>query len=168
MGIIKKLFGRKGGDGETTEFKTLLDGCMEGLRLQVEAHQGSWRFGEEDRWDFSKSSGELVFTFPEIVVRTSAQIIGSFDSREGRWLWGWANTTIPDSLTRDSVRVREYGEQHQIRRLTTPKWSGEEMDGWHMAALANHLCESNGCYRGPSDKTYIFFTLGVVQMTKRT
>ena len=168
MSIFKKLFGQKDGDGETPEFKALLEGSMEGLRLQTEAHQGTWRLGKSERWDYSQDTGELVFTFPDMVVRTPAQIIGSFDSREGSWMWGWANSSLADSLTRDSVRVREYGEQHLIRRLTTPSWSGEETDGWHMAALANRLCETNGVYRGPAGTTFVFFTFGEVQLTKRT
>jgi hypothetical protein len=168
MSLFKKLFGQKDGDGETPEFKALLEGSMEGLRLQTEAHQGTWRLGKSERWDYSQDTGELVFTFPDMVVHARAQIIGSFDSREGSWMWGWANTSIADSLTRDSVRVREYGEQHRIRRLTTPTWSGEEMDGWHMAALANRLCETNGVYRGPAGATFVFFTFGEVQLTKRT
>jgi hypothetical protein len=168
MSIFKKLFGQKDGDEETPEFKAMLEGSMEGLRLQTEAHQGTWRFGNSERWDYSQDTGELVFKFPDMVVRAPAQIIGSFDSREGSWMWGWANTSIAESLTRDSVRVRHYGEQHRIRRLTTPTWSGEEIAGWHMAALANRLCETNGVYRGPAGTTFVFFTFGEVQLTKKT
>ena len=167
MSIFKKLFGKKDDDGETPEFKALLEGSMEGLRLQTEAHQGTWRLGKSERWDFSQHTAELVFTFPDMIVRAPAQIIGSFDSREGSWMWAWGNTSIADSLARDSVRVREYGKQHGIRRLTTAGWSGEEMDGWNMAALANRLCESNGVYRGPTGTTFVFFTFGKVQLTKK-
>jgi hypothetical protein len=168
MSIFKKLFGHKDGDGETPEFRALLEGGMEGLRLQTEAHQATWRFGKSERWDFSQDTGELVFTFPDRVVRAPAQIIGSFDSREGSWMWSWTNLSISDSLKRDSVRVREYGERHGIRRLTTPTWAGEEMDSWHMAALANRLCETNGVYRGPAGTTFVFFTFGDVQLSKQT
>ena len=168
MSILNKLFRKKDGDGETPEFKALLEGSMEGLRLQTEAHQGTWRLGKSERWDFSQDSGELVFTFPDMVVRAPAQIIGSFDGLEGSWMWAWANSSLSDSLTRDSVRVREYGEQHHIRRLTTGTWPADEADGWRMAALANRLCESNGVYRGPAGTTFVFFTFGQVQLTKRT
>jgi len=168
MNIFKKLFGQKDDDGETPAFKALLEGSMEGLQLQTDAHQGAWRFGKSERWDFSQDSGELVFTFPDMVVRAPAQIIGSFDSREGSWMWGWANSSIAASLTQDAARVRAYGEQHHIRRLTTPTWSGEELDGWHMAALANRLCETNGVYRGPAGTTFVFFTFGKVEISKTT
>jgi hypothetical protein len=42
------------------------------------------------------------------------------------------------------------------------------MDGWHMAALANRLCERNGVYRGPAGTTFVFFTFGQVQLSKKT
>src|SRR5262249_41822755 len=97
-----------------------------------------------------------------------AQIIGSFDSAEGSWVWAWANSCIAASLARDSVRVRAYGDQHKIRRLTTPSWSAVEKDSWHMAALFNRLCGSNGVYRGPAGTTFVFFTFGQAQMSKKT
>ena len=67
MSIIKKLFGQKDSEGETPEFKAFLEGSMEGLRLQTAAHQGTWHFGEEERWDFSQDTGEIFFTFPDKV-----------------------------------------------------------------------------------------------------
>jgi hypothetical protein len=167
MSILEKLFGQKDGDGENPEFKAFLQGGMEGLRIQTEAHQRVWRLGKSERWDFSQNTGELVFTFPDMIVRAPAQIIGSFDSREGSWMWAWANSSISDSLTLDSVRVRKYGAQHHLRRLTKPTWPAEEMDGWHMAGLANRLCESNGVYRGPAGTTFVFFTFGEVQLSKK-
>jgi hypothetical protein len=166
MSIFKKLFGQKHDDGETPDFKALLEGSMEGLRLQTEAHQGTWRLGKSDRWDFSQETGELVFTYPDMTVRAPAQIIGSFDSAEGSWMWAWVNPSISASLARDSIRVRAYGEEHRIRRLTTPSWPAAEVDGWHMAALANRLCERNGVYRGPAGSTFVFFTFGQVQFSK--
>jgi hypothetical protein len=163
----QKLFGRKDNPGETLEFKALLDGAMEGLRLQTEAHQGTWHFGESERWDFSQDMEELLFTFPNTIARAPAQIIGSFDGQAGSWLWAWANPSIEEPLARDSVRVREYGQQHRIQRLTTPSWAAKESDGWRMAALANRLCETNGVYRGPAGPSFVFFTFGKIELSKR-
>lgn len=154
-------------DGETPEFKALIEGSMEGLRLQTEAHQGAWGFGQSQRWDFSFDTGELVFTFPNMIVRAPAQVIGSFDSEEGSWMWAWANPSIPETLARDSIRAREYGEHHHVQRLTTPSWPGDEMDGWQMAAFANRLCESNGVYRGPAGTAFVFLTFGKIQLSQK-
>jgi len=167
MSIFKKLFGQKDDAGESPEFKSFLDGSMEALRLQTAAHQGTWHFGEEVRWDFAQDTGELVFTFPKMMVRAPAQIIGSFDSRAATWMWAWANPSVSASLTRDAVRVREYGEKHRIRRLTTAQWPAAELDGWQMTALAGRLNESNGAYRGPAGSTFVFFTFEEVKLSKR-
>jgi hypothetical protein len=168
MGIFKKLFGKKDSNGESPEFKVFLQASMEGLRLQTEAHRSTWHFGDQQRWDFSQDTGELVFTFPEKLVRAPAQVIGTFDGEATTWMWAWGNSSISESLAKDSLRVREYGKQHGIHRLTTASWPAQELDGWHMTALACRLYEANGAYRGPAGTTFVFFTFGKTKLTKRT
>lgn len=171
MSIFKKLFGRgEPGDhgGETPEFAALLDASMEGLQLQTSAHQNTWQFGTAERWDFDQDSGQLVFTFPDKIATAPAQIIGSFDSRAGTWMWAWANPSLADTLKHDSLRVQTYGEQHGIRRLTTASWPAEESAAWEMTALAVRLCGANGAYRGPAGTTFVFLSFGKVQLIKRT
>lgn len=155
-------------DAETPEFKALLDGSMEGLRLQTASHQNVWHFGEAQRWDFFQDTGELIFTFPDRIVRAPAQIIGTFSGSSQTWMWSWANSSIENALTRDASRVRAYGEEHGLRRLTEAQWSGDEQHAWMMTALACRLCEANGAYRGPAGSTFVFFTFGEVQIVPRT
>lgn len=171
MNIFRKLLGRNNESGtpdcaEPAEFRSLLEGSREALRLQTQAHCDSWGLGKSGRWDFDQDSGELVFTFPDKIARAPGQIIGSFNTRENSWLWAWANPSILDAIKRDSMKVRDYGGQHGIRRLTTAKWQGAESDAWDMAALACRLCQSNGAYRGPAGATLIFITFGEVQLTQ--
>ena len=168
MSFFEEIVGQHDDDGETPAFKAIVEGSMEGLRLQTQAHQSGWRLGKSTRWDFSQDTGELVFTFPDTIARAKAQIIGSFDSAKGTWMWAWANASVDSALARDALRVREYGEQHRIRRLTAPSWRAVEGDAWCMTALANRLCESNGAYRGPAGTTFVFFTFGEVQLSKKT
>lgn len=150
--MFRKLFRREPqptAHGDPPEFAAFLEGSMEGLQLQTQGRQDTWRFGEEEQWDLGQESGELVFTFPDMIAKAAAQIIGTFDGQTDAWLWAWANASIAERLKRDSLRVLDYGKQHGLRRLTTPKWPADPMDGWRMAALANRLCASNGAYRGP-------------------
>src|SRR5215472_16754861 len=160
MSIFKKLFGEKVDQGHTPQFKALLDGSMESLQLRTQAHQDTWGLGKAEGWQFAQDTGEMIFTFPDKIVRAPAQIIGSFDKRTRFWSWSWANSTIPKSIKRDSIKVREYGKQHNIKWLTTAKWQAEENDCWLMAALACRLCNSRGAYRGPVGEMSAFFTFG--------
>src|ERR1700758_3448313 len=106
--------------GETSEFNTLLEKSMAELRAKTMGHQTGWRFGTADQWSLDLSQGDLIFTFNDGIVATCpAQIVGSLESTDGSWLWAWANPSIPESLQRDSLRVRDYGQQRQIARLTS-------------------------------------------------
>lgn len=170
MSFFKKLLGGDStatNNGEPAEFATLLEGSMEGLRLQTEAHENTWQFGQEEQWNFNQDSSELVFTFADKIARAPAQIIGTFDGKTSTWLWAWANPSIDKPLKTAAHRVLDYGKQHSIARLTTAKWAAEEMDGWQMTALANRLCSSNGAYRGPAGTTLVFMTFGEIQLINK-
>jgi len=67
----------------------------------------------------------------------------------------------------NALKVRKYGEEHKIDRLTKSKWKGTEDDAWAMAALAVKLCEEQGAYRGPAGATYVFITFGEVKLSKK-
>ena len=157
-----------GKEGETPEFKELLDVSMEELRLKTTGHQIGWGLGKSNRWSLDQSRGDLLFTFNNgVIVTCPAQIIGSFDGADGSWLWAWANPSIADSLKRDSLRVRDYGQQRKIARLTSAEWPCTETDAWSMAALACKLCEAQGVYRGPAGTAFVFISFGKVTLTPR-
>lgn len=164
--FLNKLF-RRDDSGETPEFLALVEGSVEGLRLQTSAHQGVWHLGEEERWNIDQDVGQLICTFPKMVVTTSAQIIGTFDTEGRTWRWAWANSNVVDALKQDSLRVRAYGEQHRIRRLTEPGWPAEELDCWRMTALAAHLAGADGAYRGPAGRPHVFMTFRQIVLKKR-
>ena len=156
----------KSSNTETPEFQALLDKSMEELRAKTRGHQVGWGFGNADRWSLDMSRGDLLFTFGEGVVATCpAQIIGSLDSSDGSWLWAWANPSIPESLQHDSLRVREYGLQHQIARLTSAELPCTEEEAWRIAALACMLCQAQGVYRGPAGTAFVFITFGKVVLS---
>jgi hypothetical protein len=96
-----------------------------------------------------------------------AQIIGTYNSEDRTWMWAWANPSIDERLRADALKVRKYGEEHRIDRLTKPKWEGTEDDAWAMAALAVKLCGEQGAYRGPSGTTYVFIAFGEVKLSKK-
>jgi len=159
----------RGNGGETPAFNTLLDTSMEELRVKTVGHQAGWGFGRATRWSLDQSRGDLLFTFDDGIVATCpAQIVGSFDGADGSWLWGWANPSIADSLKRDSLRVREYGEERQIARLTSAEWPCTEAEAWRMAALACKLCEAQGVYRGPAGTAFVFISFGTVELSGKS
>jgi len=150
------------------EFKALLDQSMEELRLKTSAHVAIARLGQAEKWNLDQDQGDLVFTLPDMIVTCPAQIIGSYDSRGRTWMWAWANPSIADNLKRDALKVKAYGLEHRVGRLTTAEWVGDETEAWKMTALAVMLCAAQGAYRGPAGTTFVFMTFGPVRLSKRT
>lgn len=151
---------------ESDRFQQLLDTSTEELQLKTEAHK-AWGLGSFDNWNIDQNVGDLVFSNDDGTnAVAAAQIIGSFNKNDNSWLWAWDNPSIVDDLKRHALKLKAYGEEHGIDRLTDPKWIGSEQDAWEMAALAVKLCDTQGAYRGPAGSTYVFMTFGNVKLSK--
>jgi hypothetical protein len=148
------------------ELRAMLDRCMEELRLKTEAHTAGWGLGTTDRWDLDQEDGRLVFTSKKVTATAAAQIIGTYSTESGTFLWGWDHPSVLPSLKEHARRVREYGEQHGIAALTTRKLECEESDAWEFTALACHLCRAQGAYRGPAGPALVFMTFGEVTLSQ--
>lgn len=147
-------------------FKFLLERSMNELQAKTAAHDASWHLAEAD-WSVDQDTGEIVFDAPNGVVATApVQIIGTYNSIDGTWLWSWDNPSIEPELQSHALQVRDYGEKHEIDQLTTRKFACTEDDAWLLTALACKLCGAQGAYRGPADSTFIFMTFGAVSIQK--
>jgi hypothetical protein len=151
-----------------SDFASLQQMSIEELKLKTEGHVNIWGLDRIDRWDLNQASGQLVFTLPDDMRAVApAQIIGTYNSEDKTWLWAWANPSIEDKLKVDALKVRKYGEEHHVVKLTQRKWTGTEDDAWAMVALAVKLCEEQGAYRGPAGATHVFIAFGGVTLSKK-
>jgi nucleotidyltransferase/DNA polymerase involved in DNA repair len=149
------------------DFSTLQKVSLEELDLKTQAHNEAWGLGKIARWELNQDTGELVFSFADgMKAVCPAQIIGTYNSKDHTWLWAWANPSTDEKLRTDALKVRKYGEEHHIDRLTKSKWVGTEDDAWAMTALAVKLCGEQGAYRGPAGSTYVFIAFGQVTLSK--
>lgn len=148
------------------DFATLQHESTEELKVKTDAHRQIWA-DKIERWDLSQESGNLVFSLKDGMKAVSpAQIIGTYNSEDQTWLWAWANPSIEEKLKVDALKLKQYGEEHHIDRLTTRKWVGTEEEAWAMVALAVKLCGEQGAYRGPAGSTYVFMAFGEVALSK--
>jgi hypothetical protein len=147
---------------EALDFESLLRGSMEELMARTQSHQAGWGFGSEEEWLLDQDEGLLTFKFTGRSSVAPVQIIGTFNTQTATWLWAWANPLIADHLKADALRLKEYGEQWGIQRLTTSEWTGQESDCWYMAALACRLCGGHGAYRGPAADSHTLMVFGEV------
>jgi hypothetical protein len=148
--------------GSAAEFETLLRSGMDDLTLKTGSHQETWGLGREEQWYLDDGSGEVIFTFPELVVSAPAQVIGTWDQETRMWTWAWADPLVPQELQVEAGRVREYGAQHGFQHLVNGSWEAEESHCWYMTALACWLCDAKGAYRGVTGSACTFLIFGDV------
>jgi hypothetical protein len=148
------------------DFEALVERSMEELRLKTQAHVETWGLGSAERWDMDQDEGLLTFTSKKVVATTPAQIIGTYSTQTSTWLWGWDHPSVQPPLQDHAKRVRKYGEKHGFDLLTTRKLECDEQQAWEFTAIACHLCDAQGGYRGPAGPALVFMTFGQVTLTK--
>lgn len=149
------------------DFPTLVQMSLDELAIKTAAHDGAWRLSEAS-WDLDQDAGTIVFTTPSGMVATCpAQIIGTFNSLDNTWLWGWDHPSVVPGLQEHAKLCRDYGTRHNLDILTYQDIELDNEDGaWQLAAFACKLAGAQGVYRGPSGTTFVFVTFGTPQLTK--
>lgn len=166
MGLFDRIFGGIKGPTDPPALRQEIEKAMNGLAAVTTAHDCTWHLGQAD-WTLDQAVGNLVFTTPQGMQAVApAQIIGTYNTQDGTWLWGWDHPSVQPSLAKHAERVLAYGQQHGFRKLTTRKLQCTESEAWELAALAYMICGANGAYRGPAGKALVFMTFGEVQLSK--
>lgn len=132
--------------------------------LELDAVAGPWLSASQAsspiarglcEWRFDPEAGTLAFGDGErIGIIARAAILGTYDTKDGTWLWAWANPHL-DALSADAARVRD--EHPEIPELAAPSLKGGETKAWALAAAAAHLLEARGCYRLPGEGEIVTF-----------
>jgi len=114
-----------------------------------------------------QDGGLLRFTCADgMIAEAPAQAVGSYNEKGRTRMWAWGNPSINDALKRDVQRVRQYGEEHQIGRLTTPERQADMEWAWSMTVLTAKLCDAQGAYCGSAGPMKVFLTFGDVKLSK--
>lgn len=163
------LSGSDKGPADPPALRHEIEKAMNGLRAVTAVHDGMWHLGEAD-WSLDQDVGNLVFTTSKGVQAVApAQIIATYNTEEGTWLWGWDHPSVLPALAKDAKKMLAYGQQHGYAKLTTRKIQITEDEAWELTALAFLVCGANGAYRGPAGTSLaVFMTFGEVQLSKAT
>jgi len=126
---------------------------------KADAALTQWGIGGGGSWSADLARGLIRFETPHGRFVGDMQFIGSFNSADGSWIWGWDHPTpFPDTIAAHARSVREFGERNGLEALTQRRIQADEMDGWAFADLACHLADAQGVYRAPSGDVVTFLT----------
>ena len=146
-------------------YEAWLTEAIEALRAKQATLEDLYGFGSYPHFEYDLDQGTFTFSGDERdPLVASVQVVGSTSALTGTWLWGWDNPYVPETAHARTEEARAFGQQHGLRELTTPKWTGDEGDGWAMTAAAAHLLDATGAYRAPDEKGALFLLLFDVRL----
>jgi hypothetical protein len=144
-----------------------IQGSVEGMFLQNQSHTKVWGLGKGGTWNFDQDLGTIEWQFPDgRVAQAPMQIIGTFNPKDGTFLWAWDHPSIQEPLREHAKLVREFGRKHGIRKLTERKVAVTEDEAWEFVAIANRLAAANGGYRVEAGGPLVYMTLGEISLKK--
>lgn len=165
--MFRKLFNRNQDNGKTSgELELTFQRSMAELDLKQQACAELFGIGKADRWNVDLEAGVISFTTGERIALAPVQVIGTMNTRDGTWLWGWDHPSVMGSVGDAARQCQAFGKVHGLREFTTRKIECSEDEAWRFTAVALHLSEGVGAYRGPSGGTLVFMTFGAVTLRK--
>ena len=120
----------------------------------------TWGVGDADTFSFDQDSELLTFSFPDRVVNTPFQFLGSYSSRSGTWMWAWAIDSMDARLKVDSIALREAGRLRNSSLLTERILEVSEGDADCLALLALRGSRFDGLYRAPDGPSVAYLSFG--------
>lgn len=145
----------------TAELLQLIAVAADEQDARLAAARDNLGIGGADQWAANLAEGTISFTSADRTLTGPVQFIGSLSPATGTWLWGWANTGLPDHVVVSVSAAAAYGKANGISALVTPKL-GEVDDGLasELAAVAIHLAGSGTLYRAAAGENVVFLAFG--------
>jgi hypothetical protein len=118
-------------------------------------------FGDEHYdWSVDLEAGMITFTSATKMVSAPVQVIGTYNTRDGTFLWGWDHPSVPEPRRSDARLARQFGQLQDLPLFTTRMVECTEEQAWRFTAVALYLSGAQGAYRGPAGTTMVFMTFG--------
>ena len=140
---------------------------IEGMQAATSAHCAAWHLDDAEQWSVDMDSGLIVFQLPGgIVASAPVQIVGTSNSEDGSFLWGWDHPSVPAELSEHAQLALAFGRAHGLAAYTTRKVACDDALAWEFAAVAMRLGEASGTYRAQaSDTAHVWMTFGQVTLS---
>lgn len=135
--------------------------ARDNLIEQNKAHATTWQLGKEQGWSADIGIGVIVFRFAKgLSGTTHFQVVGTYDEKDGSFLWGWAHPSVPAAFREHANLAKQWGSENNHPAFMSKSLKCSLDQAMDFAAVANSLAGSKGVYRGHAGKKYIFMTLG--------
>lgn len=142
------------------DWESFVSQCYAYLNTRVDEAMTNYHLGDYHEYVIDQESATIQFLdkgTPKLSA--SIQIVGSLSNSTQTWLWSWANNHVLAKAKDKMPIIHEYGQENGYEKLTHDKWTGDEVDGWEMTAIAAYLFQAQGAYRVPTEAGFVYLTM---------
>lgn len=142
------------------EFQEYIDACFDELEKKQQYLVDTFGFGSFDKFKYDFDKEELyLLKNEEVLVKARIVPIGSFNTENGTWMWGWANEAFSESLRSKSSKLKELEAITGFEMFGNDMAEIDEDMAWEIAGMSLHLLGFEGIYRGPANNTHYFYAM---------
>lgn len=109
------------------------------------------------RWDLDRAT--LIFDAPLHKVLATVCLVGTTSESERSFLWSWANEAIPAQHGQALEAVHDFGREHQLALLTTPRIQGGRPEATECLCIAGRLQRALGTFIDTQGDVSLYFTI---------
>lgn len=145
----------------TPEQDAFLASAIEYHNKNTETLNAEWNFGDFEEWGFDQISGTFFLKLADDSrVEADGQIYGSFSESDGSWEWAWNNPYAEEAMSKDALKIREYGKQEGIEYLTTGMIPVPDLTfATYLASIGEKLSNAQGVYPASAGPVIVFIGL---------
>lgn len=132
-------------------------------------HASTWQYGKEKGWSADLEAGVIVFQFAGERTGTSHfQTIGIYDETDGRFVWAWAQRSLPSRLRAHATMAKHWGQAQRHASFIASSVQCSMDQAWEFAAVTRKLAGAHSVYRGRIGNRYIFMTTEEIHINDLT
>jgi hypothetical protein len=166
MGLFNTLFKKKEDNTKPTinqqniskHFTSENDFLEQFGATALEKQRNFYEITGDLSWNVDMDKEEITFgehlTFP-------MQVLGSFSHSSETWLWIWENKAggYAESVMKQALLLKQYGEENNIDLLTVGKFDAVENDLHLIGMIAVEMFNASGYYLGNYGQGTMVFTI---------
>ncbi len=174
--MIKKFFSKNKSQKPTPKpnlpplpktYEALVEMGFNHTQSLMQAHINTWHLDAADQYDLDLEAGEIIWFFPDKIVRAPAQLLGTWSGQDNTFLWGWDHPSAPAGTALAARALKDYADKHNIEQLKDRKQACDFEAAWNLAAMAVLLGDLQGVYRFQASETaWVYVGFGNVTIAR--
>lgn len=129
------------------EWEEFIEDCREVFMERQTGLMAEFALADYPQFDFDQMTGQPTLSGAHgSRVMADSEVIGSYATKDGRWLWAWGNPRFHEATRSPITKVQRFGELATYPRLTIRSWPASEEEALTMAAVATFILDAKGVY----------------------